>query len=85
MHRGFGMESTEGIRENIESIVSEFSEVISMHGFYLDHTDGAIRFDVVTDFDVRDRADLARRISERVAKDYPEYEIEVNVDYALTD
>lgn len=77
--------NTEEIREKIESILSEFSEVISMHGFYIDHTDCAIRFDVVTDFDVRDRADLSRRVSERVAKDYPEYEIEVNVDYALTD
>ena len=77
--------NTEEIKENVERIVSEFSEVISMHGFYFDHTDGAIRFDVVTDFDVRDRADLSRRVSERVAKDYPEHAIEVNVDYALTD
>ena len=45
----------------------------------------AIRFDVVTDFSVRDRADLARRVSERVAEEYPGYGIEVNVDYDLTD
>lgn len=77
--------ATEEIRKNIESMIAEFSEVISMHGFYFDHTDGAIKFDVVTDFDVRDRAGLSRRIAERVARDYPEYEIEVNIDYALTD
>ena len=75
----------EGIREKIEGIVSEFSEVISMHGFYLDIADRAIRFDVVTDFGINSRAELARRISERVAKEYPDHEIEVHVDYALTD
>lgn len=73
------------IRKNIGTIIADFSEVISMHGLYLDLADGAIKFDVVTDFSVRDRSGLSRRIAERVAKEYPEYEIEVNVDYALTD
>jgi len=77
--------ASEEIREKIAEIVSEFSEVISMHGFYIDITDRAIRFDVVTDFGIKSRAELARRISERVGKEYPDYEIEVHVDYALTD
>ncbi len=76
--------ASEEVRENIAGIVSEFSEVISMHGFYIDQADRAIRFDVVTDFDVRDRSELAERIRERVAKEYPEQEIEVNVDYAIS-
>lgn len=75
----------EEMREHIESMLPEFSEVISMHGFYLDPADSAVRFDVVTDFSVRDRAGLSRRVAERVAREYPEYEIEVNVDYDITD
>jgi divalent metal cation (Fe/Co/Zn/Cd) transporter len=77
--------ASEEIRGKIAEIVSEFSEVISMHGFYIDITDRAIRFDVVTDFGIKSRGELAERIKNRVEKEYPDYEIEVHVDYALTD
>ena len=77
--------ASEEIRGKIAEIVSEFSEVISMHGFYIDITDRAIRFDVVTDFGIKSRGELAERIKNRVEKEYSDYEIEVHVDYALTD
>ena len=85
----YAVNSREGvardIRESVRQILETFDEVISMHGFYYDRTDNAIRFDVVTDFDVRDRDDLARRITEQVSGRYPDCSVDVTVNYEITD
>ena len=56
-----------------------------MHGFYLDDVDKAIKFDVVTSFDVRDRNALRRKIRDRLQEKYPDYEIDIVIDYEITD
>ena len=73
------------MRESIKEIADGNKSVIGMHGFYLDDIDKAVRFDIVTDYDVKDTAGLRAEITEQVQKLYPEYVIDVTVKKDFAD
>ncbi len=65
------------VHEEVRKIVGEKEDVIGMHGFYLDKIDKEIKFDIVTDYDIKDSSTLSNEIREKVHEKYPDYEIRV--------
>ena len=70
-----------GIRE----IISEYPEILQIHGFYLEEEIRTIRFDMVVSFDVKDRVRLCDEIKERIQQQYPGYEVHPTLDYDISD
>ena len=66
--------------ETIHELVHAEPWVLQMHGFYLDHATKTIRFDVVVSFDAEDRAEVYRRICEKVQAVYPDYQLQIIMD-----
>ena len=66
--------------ETIHELVHAEPWVLQMHGFYLDHATKTIRFDVVVSFDAEDRAEVYRRICEKVQAAYPDYQLQIIMD-----
>ena len=68
------------IEQDIREIVLAHEYALQMHGFYFNDNKKTIRFDVVVSFDAADRQAVYRDISEKVAKKYPEYELQIVLD-----
>lgn len=73
------------IRKDITEMVMSDPDVIEVHGFYLDDLRKEIQFDVIINFDVKNREEKFRAIQESVQKRYPEYEVNAVLDIDMAD
>jgi cation diffusion facilitator family transporter len=73
------------IRETIRKMAAENSNVIGIHGFYIDKVDRDIKFHVVTDYGCGDARAAARELKERIGKVYPDYNIRVLAEKDFAD
>ena len=62
-------------------IVTSVPYVLKMHGFYMDKENKTMRFDIVVSFDVKDRKQLYQEVCEKVQKEYPDYTIQLAMDW----
>ena len=69
----------------IRTILNEYPEVLQMHGFYLEETSAVITFDVILDFDAKNRREIYQDICRKVQERFPEYQIHVALDYDISD
>ena len=68
-------------KSKVQNILSEYKDVLQIHGFYKDKVDMVIKFDLVIDFDAKNKKALRDEIAERVKNLFPEYDIFITVDY----
>ena len=67
-------------RQTVEAIVFSFPEVLQMHGFYLDHEDKTLSFDIIINFEAKDHARIYREIYDQVSAKFPKYRIDITLD-----
>ena len=74
------------MRDRIREAVLAVPNILQMHGFYVNEEKKRIRFDLVISFDAKDRGEVYRQVSEKVADMYPEYEqqIALDTDFSLS-
>lgn len=68
------------VQQAIEQLVLQHPHVKQMHGFYLKEQEKSIRFDLVIDFDTKDRAAVYRDVVALVQAAYPGYRLEIAMD-----
>lgn len=73
------------MKQSIRNVVEGRDSVTGMYGFYLDKIDKAIKFDVVTDFDLKDTDGLQREITEAVRAMYPDYDLSITMKRDIAD
>lgn len=73
------------IRENISKIVHSYKTVIQMHGFYINRKEMTINFDVIIDFSDKERENTFRKINEKIQSEYPDYRLNITLDYDISD
>lgn len=73
------------IMQNISNTVLSFEKVIQIHGFYINKEEKTIRFDIIIDYDAKNIHEKYEEIKEKVQKLYPDYNIEITLDYDITE
>ena len=73
------------IREDVSRQIMEHEGVLQFHGFFVDPAAKKMSFDVVLDFDVKDRQALYNHLVQDIRGAYPDYEIRVTLDLDLSD
>ena len=73
------------IQNNIHNIVFSHKGIIQMHGFYLDEQDKTINFDIIIDFNVKDREEVYKSILDEIQKEYKDYKINITLDVDISD
>ena len=75
------------IRGELEKIISEYPEIIEMHGFYLEKEKKFVSFDLIFDLDCKDTVTIREEIKNRMAAKYPEYAyfIILDTDYTTSE
>lgn len=68
------------IRNEIYKTVLNTEHVIQVHGFYLDEAEKRIQFDVIIDFDAKDRNLVYEQVIQKISKLYPEYTLLCTLD-----
>ena len=73
------------MRNEITELVVDHQHILQLHGFYVDEERKRITFDVVVDFDEKDREGLVAHIIGDVKEALPEYEVFVAIDSDISD
>ena len=73
------------MEKKIRALVSEYPEVLQMHGFYVNENTKELRFDLVVSFSATDRMGLLERIAGRIRELYPDYTPIIAPDVDLSD
>lgn len=72
-------------KKRVEEIVFAHSEILQMHGFYLDKKAKTLSFDIIIDFRAKDREAIYREIYDQVQREFKEYELEITLDIDVSD
>ena len=73
------------IQNDIHDIVFSHKGIIQMHGFYLDEQEKTINFDIIIDFNVKDREKVYEQICDELQERYKEYKINITLDVDISD
>lgn len=73
------------IREKISTIVYSYKGILQMHGFYYNKEEKKISFDIIIDFADEGKNEIYEKIYSKLKKEYPEYTIEITMDYDISD
>lgn len=86
---GIYSHNTRGAAADIERRVGEMASahehVTQVHGFHLDEERQLMTFDVVVDFDAKDRIAVRDEVAREVGAAYPAYDVRVTLDSDLSD
>ena len=72
-------------RKKVEKIVFAYKKVLQMHGFYLDNENKTLSFDIIIDFNTKDREEIYRDIYDQVQKEFKGYKIAITLDIDISD
>ena len=72
------------IRKDLDEIVSQYEEVLQIHGFYVYEDEKLVSFDIIVDFDA-DRKRVKDEILEKIKSMHPEFNYIIIDDYDVSD
>ena len=65
---------------NVRAHVTGMDGVLGMHGFYVNHNDKVLSFDIVYSFKVQNPISLRQEVIQWLQTDYPSYDINIGLD-----
>lgn len=74
----------QNIRNDLEKIVSEYDEVLEIHGFLVNEEKKLATFDIIVDFDA-DRERVKEEIISKIKSRHPEFDYFIIDDYDISD
>ena len=72
------------IRKDLDEIVSDYEEVLQIHGFYVYEQEKLVSFDIIVDFDA-DRDKVKEEICLKIKQIHPEFDYIIIDDYDVSD
>ena len=72
------------IRSYLEGLLSQYDEVLQMHGFYVYGDKKIVSFDLIVDFNAN-RDEIKEQILTKLNEKYPEYQFIIVDDYDVSD
>ena len=72
------------IKRALTRILKQYPQVLQLHGFYVDKGDN-VYFDLIIDFDTKNKEKLKQEIIEKIKEKYPKYNYNVIIDSDITD
>ena len=73
------------IRNEVNKLVRSHKEILQMHGFFIDQKAKIMRFDIIVSFDSLDMEGIYNHVVEDVKKAFPDYTLEVQFDFDISD
>lgn len=78
-------ETAQQIREAVRHIVSQYPEILQMHGFYAEEAVRAVSFDIMLDYDTEGTDTITEEIRRELTERFPDYQFFINIDRDFSD
>jgi divalent metal cation (Fe/Co/Zn/Cd) transporter len=72
------------VMRQVRKIVMAHEDVIQMHGFSLDEERRELHFDIIIDYDVKNRVEQWQEITNQVQNLFPDYHVDITLDADAT-
>lgn len=72
------------IKKELGTVIKDYPSVLQLHGFYVDKKNN-VYFDLIIDFDAKDREKIKNEIVQKLKEKYPKYSYNVIIDSDITD
>ena len=76
---------TAEIRQRILDAVMAHPHVLQMHGFYLNKATKQMQFDIIIDYDVKERVEIYQQIVGEIEAMFPDYQVHITLDVDVSD
>ena len=73
-------ETAQQIREAVRHIVSQYPEILQMHGFYTEEAVRAVSFDIMLDYETEQAEPITDAIRQQLTERFPDYQFFINID-----
>ena len=73
------------MKETLLGLIQGYSEILQMHGFYVDMEQKTVSFDLVMDFRSHQKLQIREQILQDMAESYPEYRFSVALEHDFSD
>ena len=78
-------ERSSRLKDEIATVISEFKEVIQMHGFYVDFDKNVINFDIIIDFRAEEPQKIRDELYNILVEKYRDYRFDIVLDMDFSD
>lgn len=78
-------ENIKKIQNEVHQIIFSHDGILQMHGFYVDEIEKIISFDIIIDFNIKDREKEYAKIFDEVQEKFKDYKININLDVDISD
>ena len=68
------------IKKQINDITKKYEGVLQIHGFYLNKEKNTISFDLIIDYEKKNREEIYEKIYDEISKTYPKYKLNMTLD-----
>ena len=73
------------IKKDIYNLIKEYSNIIEIHGFYVDEEYKIISFDIIFNFDEKNPKIVVDEIRNKLSSKYSEYQFSIIIDVDVSD
>ncbi len=73
------------LHDEIRDLVLAHKNTLQVHGFYFDKETKLVSFDIVIDFDEKNRGELHDELMQELRAKYPDYNFEITLDADVSD
>lgn len=78
-------EKVMAVKKDITKIVFSHNGILQIHGFYFDEKEKTISFDIIIDFNVKNREEVYKEIYDKVQTKYKNYKLDITLDIDISD
>jgi cation diffusion facilitator family transporter len=68
------------VKSTVEQIIKNHSNILQMHGFYVDQDTDTVRFDIVVAFSEKSRDELYEKVKSELSEALPKYTFDITMD-----
>ncbi len=73
------------IKKELLKIIKKYKTILQVHGFYVDDKKKEVFFDLIFDFNEKDKDKIKDEIIKNIKNKYQEYNYNIIIDYDITD
>ena len=73
------------IKNFVKDLIKEKCEILQLHGFYVDEEAKSVAFDLILDFNCKDKEEIKKELLEKLKEKYPEYKCYIVLDTDISD
>ena len=78
-------EEYKDLKAEIANVIKEYKHIKQIHGFFVDEINKDVYFDIIIDFECKNREEVKQEIKKKLKEKFSEYNFRIIIDDDITD